>query len=88
MTEKEKKQGDTDRTMILFLIPWYFRVKYQGMKEQYYRPVCVSSCFFLFSVVPNPLKFLLIFLNLLVVYNYIPYCLAVTPCSLLLGPDK
>ena len=39
----------------------------KGSKEQYYRPVCVSSCFFSFSVVPNPLQFLLKFFNLLVI---------------------
>ena len=53
ITEKEKKR-DTDGTVILFLIPWYFSVKYQGIKEQYYSPACVSSCFFSFSVIPNP----------------------------------
>ena len=42
-------------------------------KEQYYRPVCVSSCFFSFSVVPNPLQFLLKFFNLLVIMTYIKY---------------
>ena len=50
--------------MILFLIPWYFSVNYQGIKEQYYRPVCVSSCFFSFSVVPD----LVIFIENLLVY--------------------
>ena len=34
MTEKETR-GDTDRTTILFLIPWYFSVKYQGIEEQH-----------------------------------------------------
>ena len=65
--KRKETRGDTDGTIILFLIPWYFSVKYQGIKEQYYRPLCVSSCFFPFSVVPNPLLFLLNFFNLLVI---------------------
>ena len=64
--KRKETREDTDGTIILFLIPWYFSVKYQGMKEQYYRPVCVFSCFFSFSVVPNPLQFLLKIFNLLV----------------------
>ena len=51
-TENKKKQEETDGTIVLFLIPWYVSVKYQGIKDQYYSPVCVSSCFFSFSV-PN-----------------------------------
>ena len=34
---------DTDGTIILFLTPWYFSAKYQGIKEQYYRPVVCSA---------------------------------------------
>ena len=56
MTEKGKKQEETqtgrDGTIILFLYPLIFDTKIPRDKEQYYRPVCVSSCFFSFSVVP------------------------------------
>ena len=54
-TEKETKQEETDGTIILFLDPLIFDTKIPRDQEQYYRPVCVSSCFFSFSVVPNPL---------------------------------
>ena len=64
--KRKETRGDTDGTMILFLIPWYFSVKYQGIEEQYYRPVCVSCFFSSFFVVPNPLQFLLKFFYLLV----------------------
>ena len=47
----------------------------KGSKEQYYRPVCVSSCFFSFSVVPNPLQFLLKIFNLLVILLFIIFIL-------------
>ena len=30
-----------------------YGILYQGIKEQYYSHICVSSCFFSFSVVPN-----------------------------------
>ena len=55
MTEEEKKQEEryTDGTIILFLIPWYFSVKNPGIKEQYYRPVCLLVSFIF--VIPTPL---------------------------------
>ena len=36
MTEKEKKQEETQIDCNTVLIPWYFSVKYQGIQEQYY----------------------------------------------------
>ena len=41
--------------IILFLIPWYFSVKYQGIKEQYHRVPSVSplvSFLFLSFLIP------------------------------------
>ena len=59
--DKKRKQtrGDTDGTIMLFIYPLIFDTKIPRDQEQYYRPVCVSSCFFSFFVVPNPLQFLL-----------------------------
>ena len=53
--KRKEIRGDTDGTIILFLYPLIFDTKIPRDKEQSYRPVCVSSCFFSFSVVPNPL---------------------------------
>ena len=50
--KRKETRGDKDGTIVL---PWCFGVK-QGIKEQNYRPICVSSCFFSFSVAPNPLS--------------------------------
>ena len=53
------RKRDTDGTIILFLISWYFIVKYQGIKEQYYCPVCVSSVVsFFFRLFLIPCNFL------------------------------
>ena len=57
----------------------------KGSKEQYYRPVCVSSCFFSFSVVPNPLQFLLKIFNLLV-YIIVTVSAKHTTCHTFLIP--
>ena len=55
--KEEETRGDTDGMIILFLIPWYFSVKYQGIMEQYCRPICVSSCFFSFLSFLIPCNF-------------------------------
>ena len=55
----KETRGDTDATIILFLIPWYFSVKHQGKKEQYIIVPSVSPlAFFCHSLV--------IFIDLLV----------------------
>ena len=53
MTEKEKKQEETQTGLIiLFLYP--LTLKYQGIRNSIIAP-SVSPRFFSFSVIPNPL---------------------------------
>ena len=35
-------------TIVLFLIPWYFSIKYHGIQEQYYSPSVSPLVSFLF----------------------------------------
>ena len=46
-----KRQRRHRPTLILFLIPWFFSVKYQGIQEQYYSQ-SVSPHVSFFPVVP------------------------------------